>query len=62
MKLAVAVVRRLYFAGAALLKQQQDLVIAGLHRAPTFSEIADDAEPEDLLVKSRGAGHIIDVQ
>src|ERR1700722_13574148 len=62
MKLAAAVMRRLDLKRTTLLKQQQDLPIAGLHRAAAFSEIADDAKPEDPFVKSNGNSHILDVQ
>ena len=51
MKLAIAVVRRFDLARAALLEQQQDLAIAGLHTAAALSEFTDNAEPENSLVE-----------
>ena len=45
-----------------LLKQQQDLAPAGLHRATALTKVADHLKTEDLLVEPRGSGYVADIQ
>ena len=50
-KFPFAVVRSRHIPGTASFEEQQDLMIAGLHRAAPFSEILDDSKTKGLLVK-----------
>jgi hypothetical protein len=62
MKLAITIMRRNNIPRPALLKKQQNLSIPSPHRAPTFSKIADNHKPKDLLVKPGRCGHILHIQ
>lgn len=61
-KLAVAVMRRLHMARCSLLEQQQNLTLAGLHRAAALSEIGDHMEPKDLFVEPNGIRYVVNVK